>query len=92
MGGSQASNVLMDIKIGQLKKEGKEINEEDKKKFLDEIKSRYDKQTDVLYAASRLWVDEVIDPAKTREIISYSIELSNNNPEMKQFNPGVIQT
>lgn len=92
MGGAQASNVLMDIKIGQMKKEGKEIHEEDKKKFLDEIKSRYDKQTDVLYAASRLWVDEVIDPAKTREIISYSIELANNNPELKQFNPGVIQT
>lgn len=92
MGGSQASNVLLDIKIGQLKKEGKEISEQDKKIFLDEIKSRYDKQTNVLYAASRLWVDEVIDPAKTREIISYSIELANNNPEMKQFNPGVIQT
>lgn len=92
MGGAQASNVLMDIKIGQMKKEGKEIHEEDKKKFLDEIKSRYDKQTDVLYAASRLWVDEVIDPAKTREYISYCIELANNNPEMKQFNPGVIQT
>lgn len=92
MGGSQASNVLLDIKIGQMKKEGKEIHEEDKKKFLDEIKSRYEKQTDVLYAASRLWVDDVIDPAKTREIISYSIELANNNPEIKQFNPGVIQT
>ncbi|MBN8568523.1 MAG: acyl-CoA carboxylase subunit beta [Ignavibacteria bacterium] len=92
MGGSQASNVLLDIKIGQMKKEGKEIHEEDKKKFLDEIKSRYEKQTDVLYAASRLWVDDVIDPAKTREIISYSIELANNNPEMRQFNPGVIQT
>ncbi len=92
MGGSQASNVLLDIKIGQMKKEGKEIHEEDKKKFLDEIKSRYEKQTDVLYAASRLWVDDVIDPAKTRDIISYSIELANNNPEMKQFNPGVIQT
>ncbi len=92
MGGSQASNVLLDIKIGQMKKEGKGIHEEDKKKFLDEIKSRYEKQTDVLYAASRLWVDDVIDPAKTREIISYSIELANNNPEIKQFNPGVIQT
>jgi acetyl-CoA carboxylase carboxyltransferase component len=92
MGGSQASNVLLDIKIGQMKKEGKEISEADKKIFLDEIKSRYDKQTDVLYAASRLWVDDVIDPAKTREIISYSIELANNNPEMRQFNPGVIQT
>lgn len=92
MGGSQASNVLLDIKIGQLKKEGKEISEEDKKAFLKEIHDRYDEQTNVLYAASRLWVDEVIDPAKTRDIISYSIELANNNPEIPKFNVGVIQT
>ena len=92
MGGSQASNVLLDIKTGQLKKQGKEITEEDKKKFLDEIKKRYEDQTNVLYAASRLWVDEIIDPADTRKIVSYCIELANNNPEMKKFNVGVIQT
>ena len=73
MGGSQASNVLLDIKTGQLKKQGKEITEEDKKKFLDEIKKRYEDQTNVLYAASRLWVDEIIDPADTRKIVSYCI-------------------
>ena len=92
MGGSQASNVLLDIKMGQLKKEGKEISEEDKKKFLKEIHDRYDEQTNVLYAASRLWVDEVIDPAKTREYVSYCIELANNNPDIPKFNVGVIQT
>lgn len=92
MGGSQASNVLMDIKIGQMKKLGKEITEEDKKIFLDDIKDRYNEQTNVLYAASRLWVDEIIDPADTRKIVSYCIEIANNNPEMKKFNAGVIQT
>ncbi|MBL8007195.1 MAG: acyl-CoA carboxylase subunit beta [Ignavibacteria bacterium] len=92
MGGSQASNVLMDIKIGQLKKQGKEITEEDKKKFLAEVKDRYDEQTNVLHAAARLWVDEIIDPKDTRKIISYCIELADNNFEMKKFNPGVIQT
>jgi 3-methylcrotonyl-CoA carboxylase beta subunit len=92
MGGSQASNVLLDIKIGQMKKAGKEISEEDKKKFLEEIHNRYDEQTNVLYAASRLWIDEIIDPAETRKIVSYCIELCNHNPEIKKFNPGVIQT
>jgi acetyl-CoA carboxylase carboxyltransferase component len=92
MGGSQASNVLLDIKIGQLKKKGKSISEEEKTIFLDEIKKRYDAQTDVLYAASRLWVDEIIDPAETRKYVSYCIELANNNPEIRKFNPGVIQT
>jgi acetyl-CoA carboxylase carboxyltransferase component len=46
----------------------------------------------VLYAAARLWVDDIIDPAETREIVSYCIGLVNNNPEIKKFNPGVIQT
>ncbi|MEO8209489.1 MAG: carboxyl transferase domain-containing protein, partial [bacterium] len=92
MGGSQASNVLLDIKIGQLKKQGKEITEEDKNKFLDEVKNKYEKQTNVLYAASRLWVDEIIDPKDTRKIISYCLEIVNNNPKMKKFKVGVIQT
>jgi 3-methylcrotonyl-CoA carboxylase beta subunit len=92
MGGSQASSVLLDIKIGQMKKQGKEIHEDDKKKFLDEIKNRYDEQTNVLYAAARLWVDGIIDPAKTRETVSHCLEIANNNPEIPKFNPGVIQT
>jgi len=92
MGGAQASNVLLDIKIGQMKKLGKEIHEDDKKIFLDEIKSRYDEQTNVLYAAARLWIDGIIDPAKTREVISHCINITNNNPDIPKFNPGVIQT
>ena len=92
MGGAMASNVLLDIKIGQLKKTGNELTEEEKKKFLEEINKRYQKQTEVLYAASRLWVDEIIDPKHTRKIVSYCIEIANNNPEMKKFNVGVLQT
>lgn len=92
MGGAQASNVLLDIKIGQMKKHGKEIHKEDKKKFLEEIHKKYDEQTNVLYAAARLWVDDIIDPAETREVVSYCIGLVNNNPEIKKFNTGVIQT
>jgi 3-methylcrotonyl-CoA carboxylase beta subunit len=92
MGGAQASSVLLDIKVGQMKKLGKEIHEDDKKKFLDEIKSRYDEQTNVLYAAARLWIDGIIEPAKTREIVSHCLQIANNNPDIPKFNPGVIQT
>jgi len=92
MGGAQASNVLLDIKIGQMKKKGKIISEEDKKASFEEIKKRYDDQTDVLYAASRLWVDGIIDPPETRKVVSYCIELTNTNPDMKKFNVGIIQT
>jgi acetyl-CoA carboxylase carboxyltransferase component len=92
MSGSNASNVMLDIMTGQLKKQGKKFTDKEKKDFLDQIKDRYEEQTNVLYAAARLWVDEIIDPKDTRRIVSYCIEIANNNPEMRKFNPGVIQT
>lgn len=91
MGGSQASSVLLDIRISQLKKQGKEISEEEKNKLLKEIQDRYAMQSDVLYGAARLWVDEIIDMGETRQVISDCIGYCNNNPEIKKFNTGVIQ-
>ncbi len=92
MGGKQASNVLLDIKLKQMKKAGKEFSEEDKNKLLDEIQKSYDEKGEALYAASRIWVDEIIDPAKTREYISMALEVANGNPDIPPFNVGVIQT
>ncbi len=92
MGSSQAASVLLAIKIKQAEKSGEHPKEKDKKKLLDEITKAYDEKNSPLYAAARLWVDEIIDPALTREYVSLAIEVSNNNPEMPRFNPGVIQT
>jgi acetyl-CoA carboxylase carboxyltransferase component len=92
MGGSQASNVLLDIKVRQMEKQGKHFSDVDKKKLLDEIQKSYEDKSSSLYAAARLWVDEIIDPARTREYVSRSIEIANNNPEILKFNVGVIQT
>ncbi len=92
MGGSQASNVLLDIKLKQAKKSGKEFSDGEKKKLLDEITKSYDDKSTPLYAASRLWIDEIIDPAETRKYVSMAIEVSNNNPDIPKFNVGVIQT
>jgi acetyl-CoA carboxylase carboxyltransferase component len=92
MGGAQASNTLLNIKINQLMKEGKQIAEEDKQKFLKEISDRYEKQSEPLYAAARLWVDEIVDPRDIRKIISLGIEMANHSPITKPFITGVIQT
>ena len=96
MGSSQAASVLLDIKIKQSakggEKSGEHPSEKDKKKLLDEITKAYDEKNSPLYAAARLWIDEIIDPALTREYVSMAIEVANNNPEMQRFNPGVIQT
>jgi 3-methylcrotonyl-CoA carboxylase beta subunit len=92
MGGGQASSVLLDIKLKQSQKSGKEFSEEEKKKLLDEITQSYEEKNNPLYAAARLWVDEIIAPALTREYISSCMEICNNNPEIARFNPGIIQT
>jgi acetyl-CoA carboxylase carboxyltransferase component len=92
MGGNQASSVLLDIKIKQMEKAGKEFNDADKKKLLDEIINSYEDKSSPLYAAARLWVDEVIDPKLTREYISRSIECADNNANIEEFKLGVIQT
>ena len=92
MGASQANSVLLDIKIKQAEKQGEEVTEEVKKKLLNEIAAAYDEKNNPYYAAARLWVDEIIDPAETRNYISMGIESANHNPDIPRFNPGVIQT
>ena len=91
MGGNQASSVLLDIKLKQEEKSGKKFSDADKKKLLDDIQKSYDDKSTPLYAAARLWIDEIIDPSLTREWISLSLEVANNNPEIPKFNPGIIQ-
>lgn len=91
MGGNQASSVLLDIKLKQEEKSGHKFSDDDKKKLLNDILKSYDEKSTPLYAAARLWVDEIINPVQTREWISMCLEVSNNNPDMPKFNPGVIQ-
>ena len=92
MGGQQAAKTLLQIQTSALKKQGKEIKPEDKEALLQKIQERYDEQMSPYYAASRLWVDEIIHPLATRKLISIGIEVANHQYEMKPFNPGVIQT
>ena len=91
MGGSQAAKVLMQIEKAGLKARGEEIDEVKEKELFDKIKARYDAQTSPYYAASRLWTDAIIDPLDTRKWISMGIEMANNAPIKKAYNPGVIQ-
>ncbi len=92
MGGDQASKTLLGIRLQAMKKSGEELSEEEKAKQLKEIKDRYDSETDPLFAAARLWIDGIIDPADTRTFISRGIETANYQGELPKFNPGVIQT
>jgi Acetyl-CoA carboxylase, carboxyltransferase component (subunits alpha and beta) len=91
MGGSQAGKVLLQIQESALKKQGKEISEDERKEILDKILKDYNRQTQPTYAAARLWTDAIINPVDTRKWISMGIEAANHAPITEKFNLGVIQ-
>lgn len=91
MGGTQAAKVLTQIQVASLKRKGEEPDDKAEKELFEKIKGRYDDQTSPYYAAARLWVDAIIEPNETREILSKGIEMANN-AEIEKFNVGVIQT
>ena len=92
MGGEQAAKVLLQIELASLKTKGEKISKEEEKKLFKNIKHKYDSQIKPYYAASRLWLDAVIDPRETRKWISMGIEAANNNSSMDDYKTGVIQT
>ncbi len=91
MGGEQAAKTLLQIQVAALKSKGETITPEDEARLLNEIKSKYETQTTPYYAAARLWVDGIIDPADTRKIISEGIAAANHNPHLEDFKTGVFQ-
>jgi 3-methylcrotonyl-CoA carboxylase beta subunit len=92
MSGASAANTLVEIKIKQLERGGKKLSEDEKQELLASIKATYEEQTDCRYAAARLWVDAIIDPAKTRDAILTALEAAALNPEVPKFNVGILQT
>lgn len=92
MSGAAAAKTLLQIEVATLKGKGEEITPEREKELYDQIKNRYDEQISPYYAASRLWVDGIIDPKETRKVISMGIEMANLSPIEKVYNVGVLQT
>ncbi len=91
MGGEQAAKTLLQIEVASLKSKGKEITPENEAKLLFEMTDKYTQQTTPFYAASRLWVDAIIDPLDTRSFISENLSAANNNAEISEFKTGVFQ-
>ncbi|MDQ6764217.1 MAG: acyl-CoA carboxylase subunit beta [Bacteroidota bacterium] len=91
MGGEQAAKTLLQIEVASLKSKGEKITPENEQKFLSEMTEKYSRQTTPFYAASRLWVDAIIDPLATRNIISENIFAANHNAEIADFKTGVFQ-
>ncbi len=92
MSGDSAAGTLVEIKIKQLEREGKKLSDAEKKELHESIRKTYEHQTDPRYAAARLWVDAIIDPAHTREALIESLDAAALNPKIAEFKTGVLQT
>lgn len=91
MGGEQAAKTMLQIQVAGMKAKGKEVSPEEEKEILGRITDKYISQTKAQYAAARLWVDAIIDPAETRKYISEGLSAANHNPQLAEFKTGVFQ-
>jgi acetyl-CoA carboxylase carboxyltransferase component len=87
MGGDQAARTLTQIKLAKMG----EVDEETKNELYSKIKEKYDLQSDPRYAAARLWIDEIIDPRETRNVLIKTLKITAHQPKMPEPKFGVLQ-
>ena len=92
MSGASAAATLAEVRARQLERGGKTLTETEKTAIYEEIRATYDAQADPRYGAARLWIDAIIDPARTRDLLIQALEACALNPDVPRFNPGVLQT
>jgi acetyl-CoA carboxylase carboxyltransferase component len=92
MSGDSAAETLAEIKIKQLQREGKKLSPDEIEELKGAVRASYEHQTDPRYAAARLWVDAILDPAHTREALIWALEAAALNPDVREFKTGVLQT
>jgi acetyl-CoA carboxylase carboxyltransferase component len=88
MGPDQASKTLLAIQL----KNQVELPEGESERMLAEVRRSYEAAMDPRYAASRLWVDGIVDPARTREVLSASLQATASTKHLPDFRTGVLQT
>ncbi|MHC4729035.1 MAG: acyl-CoA carboxylase subunit beta [Planctomycetota bacterium] len=92
MGADQAAGTITDVRAAAMKRKGQSVDEEELKAFYKEVAEKYERETDPLYAAARLWVDAVIDPRETRTFLRLALEAAAHNPDIGPLRTGVFQT
>ncbi len=91
MGGEQAASTLLDISIAALRRAGHEPDAEELAELRRKVETSYHEKTDVRYAAARLWVDAIIEPAQTRAALLTGLAVALRHDECRPFRTGVLQ-
>jgi acetyl-CoA carboxylase carboxyltransferase component len=92
MSGESAANTLVEIKLKQLERAGKAVDEAARKELYDSIRATYTEQMKPQYGAARLWIDKIIDPAETRAALAWALAAARSNPVVEKFSVGILQT
>ena len=82
---------MLDVNVAALKRQGKTVDEADLKAMAADLRRRYDRETDIRYAAARLWIDAIIDPARTRDVLTMALDVATRNREPTPIETGVFQ-
>ncbi|MEW6635949.1 MAG: carboxyl transferase domain-containing protein [Actinomycetota bacterium] len=80
MGGAQAANVLLTVQEENLRREGREMSEEEREEFRRPILEKYEREGNPYHSTARLWDDGVIDPADTRMVLALGLSAAANAP------------
>jgi 3-methylcrotonyl-CoA carboxylase beta subunit len=91
MGGEQATSTLLDVMVKSLERQGHAVDADELGQLRDKVKADYDAAAGVRHGAARGWVDAIIDPAKTRETLIFSLEVVTRHAENEPFKLGVFQ-
>ncbi len=91
MGGAQAAKTILDINIAALKRAGKEPDTQELEELRAKVQDSYETSTDIRYAAARLWVDAIINPADTRDVLIQSLGIVTRHVQDEPFRTGVLQ-
>jgi acetyl-CoA carboxylase carboxyltransferase component len=91
MGGEQAAGTLLEITISALRRSGHEPDAEEMEELRGKVEASYEQQTDIRYAAARLWVDGIIQPAQTRSALLLALDVATRYDEGRPFRTGVLQ-
>ncbi len=91
MGGKQAADTLLDVQVQTLKKRGHEPDVAEMEQLRKAVNASYEEQTDIRFAAARLWVDMIIEPDQTRATLLTALEVATRYDAGKPFKTGVLQ-
>ncbi len=91
MGAQQAARTMLDVNVAALKRGKKEVDDAEQAAMAEELRKRYDAETDIRYAAARLWIDAIIDPAQTREVLALALDVAVRQRDIEPLATGVFQ-